>query len=158
MKNIMKRAWEIFRTLIGDRDAKLSLALKQAWEEAKSKAKKRINGVLVKEFASQEAYENYRYAGCNNILSIVHRKNSVCADMTTKCKNWKTAVKKFFDALADDKRFDGWRECVVESCENGRFSEKETEETSSGWNYNGGWFYNVEENDGYYYVCVNSVL
>ena len=157
MKNVMKRAWEIFRTLTGDRDAKLSYALKKAWEEAKSKAKKRINGILVKEFASQEDYENYRYSGCNNILSIVHRRNSVCADMTTKCKNWKTAVKKFFDALADDKRFDGWRECVVESCENGCFSNKETDENSN-WAYNGGWFYKVEENYGSYYVCVNALV
>lgn len=146
MKNIMKRAWEIFRTLTGDRDAKLKLALKQAWAEAKSKANKRINGVLVKEFANQEAYENYRYRGCNNILSIVRRTNSVCADMTTKCKNWKTAVKKFFDAIAGDNRFDGWRECVIESCENGCFANRE----------NGEWFYEVEENDGCYYVCVNS--
>ena len=33
MKNVMKRAWEIYRTLQGDRLAKLSYALKQAWSE-----------------------------------------------------------------------------------------------------------------------------
>lgn len=33
---IMTRAWEIFRTLVGDRIAKLSMALRQAWAEAKS--------------------------------------------------------------------------------------------------------------------------
>lgn len=36
MKNIMKRAWEIYRTLEGDRLAKLAMALKQAWAEAKA--------------------------------------------------------------------------------------------------------------------------
>lgn len=36
MKNIMKRAWEIFRTLAGDRLAKLSQALKMAWAEIKN--------------------------------------------------------------------------------------------------------------------------
>lgn len=35
-KEIMQRAWEIYRTLEGDRDAKLSYALRQAWAEAKN--------------------------------------------------------------------------------------------------------------------------
>lgn len=39
MKKIMKRAWEIYRTLIGDHIAKLALALRQAWAEAKAAAK-----------------------------------------------------------------------------------------------------------------------
>lgn len=32
-RQVMKRAWEIYRTLEGDRIAKLSYAMKQAWEE-----------------------------------------------------------------------------------------------------------------------------
>ena len=36
MRNIMKRAWEIYRKLEGDHRAKLSLALKTAWREASS--------------------------------------------------------------------------------------------------------------------------
>lgn len=36
----MKRAWEIYRTLTGDRIAKLSAALKQAWAEVKNAVKK----------------------------------------------------------------------------------------------------------------------
>lgn len=35
MKNIMKRAWEIYRTLVGNHIAKLSQALKMAWKEVK---------------------------------------------------------------------------------------------------------------------------
>lgn len=35
-KQIMKRAWEIYRTLEGDKIAKLSMALRQAWAEAKA--------------------------------------------------------------------------------------------------------------------------
>lgn len=44
---IMKRAWEIFRTLTGDRIAKLSAALKKAWAEFKNsacKAMKELKG------------------------------------------------------------------------------------------------------------------
>lgn len=36
MKEIMKRAWKIYRTLEGDRLAKLTMALRQAWAEYKS--------------------------------------------------------------------------------------------------------------------------
>ena len=35
-KQIMKRAWEIYRTLTGDRAAKMSMALREAWAEAKA--------------------------------------------------------------------------------------------------------------------------
>lgn len=37
-KQIMKRAWEIYRTLTGDHIAKLSMALREAWAEAKGEA------------------------------------------------------------------------------------------------------------------------
>lgn len=39
MKQIMKRAWQIYRTLTGDKIAKLSMALRQAWAEAKAPKK-----------------------------------------------------------------------------------------------------------------------
>lgn len=35
MKNIMKRAWEIYRTLKGDHIAKISYSLKKSWEESR---------------------------------------------------------------------------------------------------------------------------
>ena len=44
MKKIMKRAWEIYRTLTGDHVAKLSMALKMAWAETKTIVKKVFNG------------------------------------------------------------------------------------------------------------------
>ena len=44
MKNVMTRAWEIYRTLTGDKLAKLSQALKMAWAEVKSAAKDIFNG------------------------------------------------------------------------------------------------------------------
>lgn len=44
MLNIMKRAWEIYRTLTGDHIAKLSEALRQAWAEIKCAAKIKFEG------------------------------------------------------------------------------------------------------------------
>jgi 3-phenylpropionate/cinnamic acid dioxygenase small subunit len=35
-KQIMNRAWEIYRTLVGDRIAKLSMAMRMAWAEVKA--------------------------------------------------------------------------------------------------------------------------
>lgn len=35
-KQIMKRAWEIYRELVGDHRAKLAMAMQQAWAEAKA--------------------------------------------------------------------------------------------------------------------------
>lgn len=42
MKNIMKRAWEIYRTLTGRHLEKLSAALKKAWAEIKFASKKEL--------------------------------------------------------------------------------------------------------------------
>lgn len=37
-KQVMRRAWEIYRELVGDRIAKLSMAMRQAWAEVKAAA------------------------------------------------------------------------------------------------------------------------
>ena len=44
LSSIMRRAWEIYRTLTGDRIAKLSYAMKFAWAEAKAPADEILNG------------------------------------------------------------------------------------------------------------------
>ena len=49
MKNVMKRAWEIYRSLVGDKAAKLSMALKQAWSEIKRGVKKVMEGYKVED-------------------------------------------------------------------------------------------------------------
>lgn len=58
MKKIMVRAWEIYRTLEGDRLAKLAMALRQAWAEAK--AAKNSNKLLniADWFVGKKAAEN----------------------------------------------------------------------------------------------------
>lgn len=44
MKNVMKRACEIYKELVGDHIAKLAMAMKQAWAEIKNAAKKQFGG------------------------------------------------------------------------------------------------------------------
>lgn len=56
--NIMKRAWEIFRTLVGDYKAKLSTALKRAWAEVKSNYTAVVSYLESKGYTSTVVNEN----------------------------------------------------------------------------------------------------
>lgn len=61
-KAVMLRAWEIFHTLQGDRDAKLSHALKMAWAEAKTPAKSLKDQIIEKvEYIVSKASDIYNY-------------------------------------------------------------------------------------------------
>ena len=61
-KAIMVRAWEIFHTLQGDRDAKLSHALKTAWAEAKAPKKSLKEEIISKvEYIVSKASDIYNY-------------------------------------------------------------------------------------------------
>lgn len=75
MKNVMKRAWEIYRTLTGDRLAKLSMALKMAWAEVKKVVKEKFN----------------RYA---TIAKSAHGTNYDDGSTVTNFKLWENYGKK----------------------------------------------------------------
>lgn len=74
MKNIMKRAWEIYRTLTGDRIAKLSAALKMAWAEIKNAVKAAFTG-----FASVASVEKRENASdvCHYLTFKAWEKNGI---------------------------------------------------------------------------------
>lgn len=58
MKNVMRRAWEIYRTLTGDHTAKLAMALKAAWAETKSSKLPEIEAVSEKQRKYAEDLRN----------------------------------------------------------------------------------------------------
>lgn len=61
-KAVMHRAWEIFHTLQGDRDAKLSHALKMAWAEAKAPKKSLKEEIISKvEYIVSKASDIFNY-------------------------------------------------------------------------------------------------
>lgn len=110
------------------------------------------------EFGSMDEYSESKMAKYDEVLSVVkcgsRGKTRFCADLITNCKNWQTAVRRFFKALEGDARFAGWQDGITESCENGCFHEVETF-----WNvetlkseYQGGWHWTVEaiSEDAYY--------
>lgn len=57
---------------------------------------------------------------CERVVVLENEKR-YSADLTTYCKSWKTAVKRFMKNLPDIKELEGWGECIYESCENGYF-------------------------------------
>lgn len=70
MKEIMKRAWEIYRTLEGDRLAKLAMALRQAWAEAK--ASKSIKLLEIADwFVGKKARENGMTIWSGHAVAII---------------------------------------------------------------------------------------
>lgn len=95
----------------------------------------------VKEYSSFEAFEQDEHRQDVDLVAIVNKPNGmVCADLITDCKMWQTAVNRFFKALAGDERFDGWQDKAL-----------------TDGKYTGGYFWEVEDLDGRFYICLNVV-
>ena len=120
----------------------------------------------VKEYDSFEAFEQDEHRQDVDLVAIVNKPNGmVCADLITDCKMWQTAVNRFFKALARDERFDGWQETIAESIKAEIEACKRTEMKLNGvrkreelnGRYIGGWYWEVEDLDGRFYICLNVV-
>lgn len=117
--------------------------------------------IKVKEYASMDEFLDVNDNQVSEeVVSIVNKPNgTVCADLITNCKYAETAVRRFFKALANDERFDGWKEWIEAQIAGGVFKDAETywnEETEKS-EYHGGYFWEVEDNDGSFYICLNVV-
>lgn len=66
-------------------------------------------------------------------------------------RRWKTAFRRFFNVLGSDPRFEGWDSTVYEAMLNGVWKDKEMVDDK----YTGGWFWEVEDLDGRFYICLN---
>ena len=114
----------------------------------------------VMEFKNFDEFEQSEDKQDYEMVAIVHNEkfNSMCADLMTDCKRWRTAVERFFKALENYPAIYDWKETIIESCENGYFSDKETHwDNEKGFVYTGGYFWEVEDHDGSFYVCLNVV-
>lgn len=69
MKEIMNRAWEIYRTLEGDHLAKLAMALRQAWAERKSSGSKLLE--IAEWFTDKKAVENGMKVYGGHVVAVV---------------------------------------------------------------------------------------
>lgn len=103
----------------------------------------------IRHFSSMEEFEDLNEIGEYEVLDIVNRGNRVSADLITECKSYKTVIGRFFKGLENESAFDGWKDCLFESCENGYFKDAESiwNEERGRSEYTGSWAYEVEQLD-----------
>lgn len=68
-----------------------------------------------------EYYDNHEHR--MNDVDIVEDTLTVGADGEFECKSWKTAIRRFFKALAGDDRFD-WEESIIEWIKEGVWKDR----------------------------------
>lgn len=106
----------------------------------------------VKEYVNFDHYERDPHRQDVDLICIVGNPNGyVCADFITDCRRWQTAFRRFFNVLGSDPRFEGWDSTVYESMINGVWKDKEMVDDK----YTGGWFWEVDDLDGRFYICLN---
>ena len=107
-------------------------------------------------FDEYEAYyENHEHF--DYVTDILDDGEIISADAEIGCKSWKTAIRRFFNAVGDIEAFDGWEECMTEAAENGCFELKSTiwnNETCKS-EYTGDYAYCIEEiYEGLWYISL----
>ena len=107
---------------------------------------------MTRTFKNFDEYESYyeNHEHRYNDVDIAENEFTVSADGEFECKSWKTALRRFFKALANDSRFDDWYEAILESIKNGIWKEVET---IDGEYFLGGFHWSVEElDDNLWYI------
>lgn len=107
-------------------------------------------------FASFEEFEKSTACGQAEAVTAIFENGWIKCDVMTECKTWKTAVNRFFKALDDIKALDGWKDCIVESCENGYFKDDDSRMADYSRNPFTSFYWGVEAlDDNLYYVFIN---
>lgn len=105
MMNVMKRAWEIYRTLTGDHVAKLAMALKKAWAEAKTLVEvfrndiKRATITLINPFTKAVAVEYYKAT-----IESINKKVSHYNEIGTKVLSVEIKDRTYDQLTAEERR------------------------------------------------------
>ena len=107
-------------------------------------------------FNSFEQFHESNTAGNWEELTFINENGWKKVDLTTNTKSWKVAVNRFFKAIGNDVDFNGWKECIVESCENGYFSDNDGTMADGSKNKFPSWSYGVEQIDeSGWYIFLN---
>ena len=111
-------------------------------------------------FNSMDAYMNAAEQNesiqAEDCISIIVADGWYRMDVTTACRSYKTAIRRFFDGLPYIPAVEGWEECIKESCDNGYFSGNDFTMGDGTRNETPSWSYGVEEvGDGLWYVFLN---
>lgn len=107
----------------------------------------------VKEYRTMDDFEADPDRMSYETVAVVNKADGyVCADVATFCKSWRTALDRFFKALANDSRFDGWKGTIEYGVKTWGWSDRETVNGQ----YTGGWFWQVENlGNGSWYISLN---
>ena len=117
----------------------------------------------VRLFNSFDEYETYyeNHEHFDYVTDVLDDGKIVSADAEIGCKSWKTAIRRFFNAVGDIEAFDGWEECMTEAAENDCFELKSiaylwNEETCRyEYKYTGDYAYTIEQiDDDCWYVSL----
>jgi len=97
-----------------------------------------------------DAYSESEEAKAENVISVVKRGNTLCADGLITCKKPSTAVKRFFKAVKNWKTFDGWEAEILEEIEVGLYRLSLDLEA-------GRWWEIEEPTDGVFYFAISEI-
>lgn len=105
------------------------------------------------EYDTRDIFADYEY----ETVEMVRRNGWLDTDLMTKCKSWKTAVKRFCKALNENgfAEIAEWKDALLESAENGCFSGNDFVLACGDRNPNPNWSYGIESYDDYWYVFLN---
>ena len=109
-----------------------------------------------RDFNSFDEFHESGTAGNYEELTFITENGWKKADLLTECKYWRTAVNRFFKAIGNDPDFDGWKECITESAENGCFGQNDSIMGDGSRNQFSSWAYELEEvNERTWYIFLN---
>lgn len=108
------------------------------------------------DFNSFEQFDESGTAGNWEELTFIREDGWKKADLMTETKSWKVALNRFFKAIGNDPDFDGWKECIVECCENGAFEQNDWTMADGSRNEFPSWSYGIEQIDeSGWYIFLN---
>lgn len=96
-------------------------------------------------------------------VTVLDENGWISIDITTKCKNMKTAVNRLFSVFTNEEikyyELDGWKAAILESIESGYFMGGKYACLLNGWNEKDYWYSwgieFIDENTVYFFVNVN---
>ena len=109
-----------------------------------------------RDYTSFDDFHESGTAGNWEELTFIRENGWKKADLLTECKSWKTAINRFFKAIGTDPDFEGWKECLEESCENGYFAMNDNLMADGSRNEYPSWAYGLEPAGDYgWYIFLN---
>jgi hypothetical protein len=100
-------------------------------------------------FDSFAEFEMSGTAGNYEEVTVVRENGGIKCDLMTECKSYKTALRRFFKALANVPEVSGWYEDMKNAADGGCFKAQDIYHSDPGY------FWAIEDHDGAWYIFLN---